>query len=123
MAIEGTTTVFSRTFDSAKVGNVKVWKSYSGYTLVTGYIPVDYDVIARDASDSEKFDKYDPTNANHVVVGIVSTYDSTAGVMYMIDEANDAVLLKLGIVNIGSLSAAESLTAVEALRNKGIHTI
>lgn len=123
MAIEGTTSVFTHTWNTAIVGNVIATKSYSDYTLATEYTPADYDVVARDASDSDKWAKYDPTDANHVVVGIIGTYDSNKSVIEMIDKADDAVLLKLGIVNIGSLSAAESQTAVEALRTKGIHTI
>lgn len=123
MAIEGKTSVFSVSYDTSKVGKVIATKSYSDYTLASGYVPADYDVVARVADDSNKFAEYDPTDANHVVVGIIGTYDSDKSVIEMIDKAEDAVLLKLGIVNIGSLSAAESLTAVEALRAQGIHTI
>jgi len=119
MAIEGKTSVFTRTYDTAKVGQVLATVQHADYTLATGYTPAEYDVVARDPGDSNKYVKFDASDATHVVLGIIATYDSDKNVIEMIDTARDVVLSKVGIDNLaGNINAAK-----DAMREKGLYTI
>lgn len=91
-----------------------------------GYVPAVGDVLTYVTDDSNKHQKYDPDDADQVIMGVICEIkadNTTPTAVTKLSYAINASVHYAALGYIGTLDAAEKLALANALRAKNINLV